>query len=168
MAENHSTRQLLEKIPNYPCLYRHKVNATYYGIKKIGSKRKEHSLQTTDRKIAERKLKRWLEDFDKIDSNAERTTFSELLDKFSAANEGKGKKTRATNTSIINVLKKTWAADLQMRVSHIRPSHLNEWLALHEGQLKHTSYNRYAGFLKQLFEIAVGDKMISESPCARG
>jgi hypothetical protein len=81
------------------------------------SKRKEHGLQTMDRRISERKLKRWLEDLDKIDSNAERTSLAELIDKFSAANEGKGKKTRATNTSIINVLKKTWPTDLQMRVN---------------------------------------------------
>ena len=54
-----STRQLLSKIPNYPCLFRHH-NGTYYGIKKIAGKRKEHSLDTTDRKIAERRLKDWI------------------------------------------------------------------------------------------------------------
>src|SRR5437868_8081573 len=54
-----STRQLLEK-SNIPCLYRHSLNSTYYGIKKIGGKRKEHSLGTDDRKIAERRLKDWL------------------------------------------------------------------------------------------------------------
>ncbi len=54
--QQQSTRQLLEKIQNFPCLYRHTLNEAYYGIKKISSKRKEHSLQTTGRKIAERKL----------------------------------------------------------------------------------------------------------------
>src|SRR5437016_3921040 len=38
-----STRQLLTKIPNYPGLYRHKINRSYYGIKKYKGKRKEHS-----------------------------------------------------------------------------------------------------------------------------
>ncbi len=37
------TRQLLVKIPNYPCLYRHKDSKMYYGIKKLRGKRKEHS-----------------------------------------------------------------------------------------------------------------------------
>ena len=55
-AKRPSTRQSLVKIPNYPCLYRHDVNNTYYGIKKHGGKRKEHSLQTDDRKIAERNV----------------------------------------------------------------------------------------------------------------
>jgi site-specific recombinase XerD len=49
-------------------------------------------------------------------------------------------------------------------VRHIRPSHLDEWLALHEQRLKNTSYNRYAGLVKQLFEIAVKDRIIAESP----
>jgi hypothetical protein len=44
--QQQSTRQLLEKIPNYPSLYRHRLNGIYYGIKKISGKRKEHSLGT--------------------------------------------------------------------------------------------------------------------------
>ena len=54
-----STRQLLEKIRNFPCLYRHTINQIYYGIKKVSGKNKDHSLDTTDRKIAERRLKDW-------------------------------------------------------------------------------------------------------------
>jgi hypothetical protein len=37
-----------------PCLYRHKVNGTNYGIKKAGCKRKEHRPRTIDRRLAER------------------------------------------------------------------------------------------------------------------
>ena len=36
--------------------------------------------------------------------------------------------------------------------------------ALQEPRLRNVSYNRYAGFLKQLFEIAVKDRIIAESP----
>src|ERR1700734_1586637 len=85
MATNQkSTRQLLDKIQNFPCLYRHTLNGTYYAIKKNAGKRKEHSLQTTDRKIAERKLAAWIKDLDKIDSTAEKTTLNQLLVKFVA------------------------------------------------------------------------------------
>ena len=51
-----------------------------------------------------------------------------------------------------------------MHVCDVKPSHLAEWLGQHEGRLKNTSYNRYAGFLKQVFEIAVADRMIARSP----
>jgi len=39
-----STRQLLKKIPGFPCLYRHDVNEIYYGITKVLGNRKEHEL----------------------------------------------------------------------------------------------------------------------------
>jgi integrase len=167
MATNQqSTRQLLEKIPNFPCLYRHKVNDTYYGVKKISGKRKEHSLKTTERKLAERKLKGWIADLDKVDGDAAKTTLSSLLDKFVAINQGKPTKTKATNSAIINVFRKSWPHGIDLRVSEIKPSHLNEWLAQHESRLKNTTYNRYCGFLKQLFEIAVGDRIVADSPVA--
>jgi hypothetical protein len=50
------TKDLLEKIPNFPSLYRHSVNGTYYGIKELSGKKKTHSLDTTDRKFVERRL----------------------------------------------------------------------------------------------------------------
>jgi len=159
-----STRQLLDKIPNYPCLYRHSVNQTYYGIKKHGGKRKEHSLETTDRKIAERRLKDWIASLDKIDAEAEKTTLEQLLQKFMATRQGMSDSTKATEQGIIKSLKTHWKHGLDIRVSKIRPSMLDEWLAVLEPNLKNTSFNRYTLFLKQLFDLAVGDKMIDESP----
>jgi hypothetical protein len=64
-----STRQLLVKIPNVPCLYRHNLNGIYYGIKPTRGKRKEHSPHHR-RKLAERKIKQWTAGLDKIDAKA--------------------------------------------------------------------------------------------------
>jgi len=41
---------------------------------------------------------------------------------------------------------------------------LDEWLAQFESELMNSSYNRYTLFLKQIFEIALADRMITESP----
>jgi integrase len=161
-----STRQLLDKIPTVQCLYRHKLNGTYYGIKKQSGKRKEHSLQTADRKIAERKLAEWVKGLDKIDSTAEKTSLAQLLEKFIAANRGKSAKTQATNASIIKRFTSEWKHGLDIRASKIRPSYLSEWLANQEGRVKNTTYNRYCCFLKQVFEIALADRMILASPFA--
>src|SRR5437667_12758677 len=103
-----STRQLLEKIPNYPCLYRHSVNETYYAQKKIDGKRKEHSLTTTDRKIAERRLKEWINNLAEVNAEAKKMTLAALLQKFKEAHQGKAKKTRQTNDSVIKRLEETW------------------------------------------------------------
>lgn len=165
MAETQkSTRQLLVKIPNVPCLYRHNLNNGYYAIKRIRGKRKEHSLGTSDRKVAERKLKEWTADLDKVDAKAAKMTLKALLEKFQAVNKGRAAKTQATDQSIVNVFKKTWRHGLGMQVAEIKPSDLNEWLAGHEARLKHSSYNRYCGFLKQLFEVALADQVIGRSP----
>jgi integrase len=161
-----STRQLLEKIPNYPGFYRHAINKTYYGIKKIAGKRKEHSLETNDRKIAERRLKEWIGGLDKIDSELEKTTLVELIDKFVKTRQGKAAKTKATEQWIIKKIKAEWEHGLDIRVSRVRPSMLDEWLAKQAG-LRNSSYDRITLFLRQLFQLAMNDRMIAESPFAR-
>ena len=81
-ANQQSTRKILDKFPSFSCLYRHRVNGFEYGAKRISGKRKEHSLKTTERKLAERKLKGWIADLDTVDEDAAKTTLSSLLDKF--------------------------------------------------------------------------------------
>jgi hypothetical protein len=128
-TDRRSTRQLLGKLPNFPGLYRHTVNDTYYAIKKIAGKRKEHSLDTTDRKVAERRFKDWVANLDKIDSESEKTTLAQLLEKFQKTRQGKADKTRKTEQWILKMLKDDWAYGLDIQVSRIRPSMIDEWLA---------------------------------------
>jgi integrase len=152
------------KVPNVSGLYRNARSGRYYGIKKINGKRKERSLITTDRKIAERRHREWIGNLQRVDRERERTTLRELLERFVAVNRGRSIKTQQTNRSVIRKLTATWPVGIDIEVRQIRPSHLDEWLALHEARLRNTSYNRYAGVLKQLFEIAVKDRIIAESP----
>lgn len=159
-----STRQLLKKIPGFPCLYRHTVNETYYGITKIRGNRKEHSLGTSDRKLAERNLKQWLNDLEATEPAKANMNLGQLLESYRHSFAGKKEKTRQTRTSILNRFKQTWRHGERIRVTDIHTSQLTEWLAQHEGRLKNTSYNEYARFLKDVFEIAVADKVIAKSP----
>lgn len=160
-----STRQLLSKIPGVPCLYRHSVTGVYYGIKKLTPrKRKEHSLGTTDRKFAERQLKEWIGNLGKIDPDTENLTLRQLLEKFRKVRQGMSESTVSTEEWIIGTLEREWTHDLDIRVSKIKPSMLDEWLAKLEPNLKNSSYNRMTLFLKQLFELAMNDKVIAESP----
>jgi integrase len=159
-----STSQLLIKIPNYPNLFRHSVNGTYYGKKKLNGNRKDHSLATTDRKIAERKLAEWLKNLDRLDPELEKTNLSQLIDKFIASTVGKAD--AGTDASMIKRLRETWQHGMDIRVLDIKPSHLDAWLASNskDGEWKNTTYNKYCTFLRSLFQIAVSDKMIVESP----
>jgi hypothetical protein len=139
MSPTKSTRQQLVKVAQVTCLYRHSLSGRYYGIKKVSGKRKEHALATAGRKLAERRLRKWIADLGKTDAAMEHLTLRELIAKLQKAHHGKAAKTRATEASIIRKLDETWPHDLDMRVGDVRPSHLNEWLALHEKRLKHTT-----------------------------
>jgi integrase len=161
------TRQLLDKIPNYPGLYRHSVNKTYYGLKKVAGKCKDHSLGTTDRKVAERRFKEWVSNLDKIDSEVEKTTLNELIEKFLKTRQGKADKTKRTEQWLVKKLRDEWEHGLDIQVSRIRQSHLDEWLAKQERGMKNSSYNRVGLFLRQLFELAENDRIIAESPFKR-
>jgi len=164
---NHkSTRQLLKKIPGFPCLYRHEVNETYYGITKVLGNRKEHSLGTSDRKLAERNLKAWLQDLEAIEPAKARKTIGNLLEAYQQNLAGKKANTQRTRRSIMNRFRKTWQHGERVRVSSVTTHQLNEWLAQHEGRVKNTTYNEYARFVKNLFEIAVDDRVIANSPFA--
>lgn len=162
-----STRQLLGKIPNFPGLYRHTLNDNYYAVKKVGGKRKEHSLGTTDRKVAERRLKEWLANLDKVDSEAEKMTLAQLLGRFEKTRLGKAEKTRKTEGWILKTFRQGWSYGMDIKVADIRPSMIDEWLAKQEPNLKNSSYNRVTVVLKQLFDIAVNDRIIAESPFYR-
>lgn len=152
------------KVGNFPGLYRHTTSGRYYGAKKLRGKRKECSLRTTDRKIAERRLREWMRTLLLVHHELERTTLRELIKKFVAVHQGKSAKTRATNASIIRQMERGFPCGMDIEVRQIRSSHLDEWLAFKEKQLKNTSYNRYAGFLHALFDIAVRDGIVAESP----
>ena len=155
------------KVPNVAGLYRNTRTGRYYGCKKVEGRRKERSLGTADRKIAERRLKEWIANLGKVDTEVEKTTLKQLHKRFIAISQGKSDSTLCIIKAIIKEFEGWWPYGPDPEVRNIRPSHLEEWLALHERRLKNTSYNRYAGVLKQVFEMAVNDRIIAESPFDR-
>lgn len=149
------------KVANMPGLYRHARSGRYYACKKLNGIRRERSLGTCDRKIAERRLKEWTGNLDKVDAEVEKTTIGQLIERFVMITGGMAENPHVTNNAIINRFLAWWPHGRDFQVRLIRPSSLDEWLAHEEPRLRNVTYNRYAGFLKQLFEIAVKDRMIS-------
>lgn len=148
------------------CLYRDTKSGRYWGRKKVKGRHKERSLNTTDRKIAERRLKEWMSNLEKVDTEVEKTTLKQLVTRFEAVTAALVENTQTTNRAIVKRLLDWWPQGGDCQVREIRPSQLDEWLVVQEQRgIRNTTYNRYAGFLKQLFEIAVKDRIIPESPC---
>jgi hypothetical protein len=65
-----------------PCLYRYR-NGNYYARFKSGGKEIRRSLETTDRKLAERNLAKTKEEQSQIDRSQGKLTLVELCDRFS-------------------------------------------------------------------------------------
>ncbi len=61
------------KVANAPGLYRHARSGRYYACKKLGGVRRERSLGTCDRKIAERRLREWTDNLGRVDAEVEKT-----------------------------------------------------------------------------------------------
>ena len=70
------------KVANFPGLYRHARSGRYYACKKLGGIRRERSLGTCDRKIAERRLKEWIGSLDKVDAEVEKTALGQLIHRY--------------------------------------------------------------------------------------
>ena len=154
-----------EKVANCTGLYKHSTTGRYYATKKKDGKRYECSLRTADRKIAERRMKEWVANLDKVDAEVEKTTLKQLAAQLVAINEGKAGSSRSVIRLVLQEIQSRWG--MQTQVRDIRPSQIDEYLAGRGRDFKNTSYNRYAGVLKQLFELAVGDRIIAESPFER-
>lgn len=87
-ASEASPQKLYVKVVNFPGLYRHAKRGRYYGVKKVRAKRKEHSLDTSDRKIAERRYKEWVANLERWTTRSKKpssVSSSQRFRRFAAA-----------------------------------------------------------------------------------
>ncbi len=119
-----------------------------------------------DRKLAERKLREWLDGLEREElSPAPTINFGELLEKYRAVNAGKSPKTKGNIEWAINTLRKSWKRGFDIPVATILASDVSSWLA-RQNNLKPNSYNELSRQLKNIFELALNDRVISRSPYA--
>src|SRR5260370_19630285 len=90
-----------------PCLYRYK-NGTYYARFKSGGKEIRCSLETTDRKLAERNLARKKEQQSQIDRSQGKLTLAELCDRYIKTVQHQKPKTIERKTFIVSRIKADW------------------------------------------------------------
>lgn len=184
-----STRQRLTKIPGVSCLYRH-PNGGYYAVKKHLGKIKTLALKTeagfpvTDRKIAERCLREWLEGFEDGQVPVETSiTLRDLLVKFATTKRGDSLSLQANvswmakHFGFIPEKQKpnrrgenrrrsdvcAWKRGLDVRVADIRTSDLSAFMA-EKSYMKPGAYNTLSAYIKQLFDLAVADRILKRSP----
>lgn len=157
-SKSRGTFNLLENVA--PNLSRHRENNTYYGIKKIGGKRQVHGLETTDRKVADRKLAEWIKRLGETDASASDVTLAGLFARFRALDHGKPK-TLEQHQVILSLFERTFERGMSVPVAKVRPSEIAAWFTKNCGHMRHGSFNAYRRVLATVFNLAVVDRVIA-------
>ncbi len=125
-------------------------------------KQKRASLETTEKEVAKRKLRDVQRDLGSVDASQGRLTLEELAQRYLSTIASQAPDTVSLKTAIINRLLAELPAGKHCQVAKIRPSDLQGWVS--KFGFGYSSYNHYVHVLKALFDIAVTDKVITDSP----
>ena len=151
-----------------PCLYRYR-GATYYSLLKHHGKQIRRSLETTDRKLAERRLAKAKEDLSKINPSVSRRTIDEHLPTHEKTLGG----VASTILRKKHYLKKfidEWPKDAPREIRHIKQTDIKSWLMAYTREewkprpLAPATLNHLITEVRCFFETAVIEGTIAESP----
>jgi integrase len=147
-----------------PCLYRYLPNGVYYGRFKVDGKEIRCSLETTDRKLAERTLAKKKEQQSQIDRSKSKMTLAELCDVYLKTVQHQKPKTIERKALVVQRIKTGWPTGSQTQVSKIRPTDISLWLGPYK--FGPVSRNLHLAGIKDILTMAVGDGIIAHSPAA--
>lgn len=148
-----------------PCLYKYEASGVYFAHVRAGGKLHRDSLETTDRKLANRRLDAFRRKVGRVDPKLGRTTLAAMCDLYLQTIEHLSESTKKARRGIIARLKKTFYGADALPLSEIKPSQLEVWLAKHTGKLSASHRNTFVTTLRDIFALAVRDRYIADSPC---
>jgi hypothetical protein len=147
------------------CLYRYSSNGVYYARIKAHGKEIRQSLGTTDRNLA--KLKR---EQGQIDRSQGKLTLRELCDQWLETIQDSNPKTLEQKSYIAGRIKQHWPTGSLVQVAKIKPSDCDLWLARCAQKSRNgfspSSRNAHVQILKEVFALALRDRIISDSLAA--
>jgi integrase len=145
-------------------LYRSTASQVYFAHVRIGGKLFRQSLETDDRKLADRKLADFRRDKQRVDPRLGKTTLTELCDRYAETLSHLSKSSIKSKTGILKRIKAEWPGGSQKRVADIKPSDCDRWLGRQADRVGRSHANAYIQLLRDLFNFAVRDKIIGDSP----
>src|SRR5260370_6664417 len=146
------------------CLYRYSRNGKYYARIKRGGKESKRSLRTTDRALAQRRLRAFRDEQQQLDPSRGNLTLAQLCDRWLATKKNAKPKTLGTKAHVVEQIKSRWPGGATQRLRDIAPSQADLFLAKFD--FGAASQNAFVTVLRELFEFAVRDNCIARSPCA--
>ncbi len=145
------------------CLYRYS-NGVYYARIKADGKDIKRSLKTTDRALAQRALASFRDEQRQIDRSQGKLTLAELCDRYLKTVQHQKLKTVERKTFIVGRIKNDWPTGRLTQVGKIKPSDVDLWLSRY--RFGSASRNLHISCIKELFNSAVRDRIITASPAA--
>lgn len=148
------------------CLYRYNPNGEYYARVRFGGKLYRRKLGTSDYQLARRKLADFRRDLGRTDARAGNTGFGTALDKYARTIGGLSVSSQKDKRAIIGKLRSTWFGIDTLPLRLIKPSDVSAWLSRHCGDKGASYYNSVLTVIRSVFDLAVKDRIITESPAA--
>lgn len=157
------TKKSKEKTPDWkkvaPCLYRYK-GETYYALLKIRGKQVKQSLETSDREMANRELKKLRAKLEKTDPALARRTLAQHRELFESLVTGADATVYSCKLHIRQLIEQ-WPSDCPDIISKIKKTHVAKWLKQFDNaKFKASSYNQRITSLRKFFDMAVDDGVI--------
>jgi len=153
-----------EKVRGTECLYRYRPNGKYYARFVVNGKEVRRSLRTSDRDIAKRHVLQIRREAAVIDPQASKITLAGLCNRYLPTVRHQAAKTVAQKTYICERIKQEWPAGSDVLIRKVLPSQVQVFLSRYT--FGPSSYNAYLAVLRGLFNLAVADSLLSQSPVA--
>lgn len=167
MEEYSSNKGTFRKVGE--CLYRYS-NGVYYARFKADGKEIRRSLKTTDRDLARRNLADLKKQQQQIDRSRGKLTLRELTDQWLGTIQDFKHKTLEQKNYVAARIKEHWPTGSLVQLSKIKPSDCDLWLArcaqISRNGFSASSRNAHVQILKEVFALALRDRIISDSPAA--
>jgi integrase len=136
----------------------------YYARIKRRGKESKRSLRTTDRALAQRRLRDLRDEQQQVDPSRGNLTLAQLCDRWLTTKRNAKPKTLEQKTYVAQQIKTRWPGGATQRVRDIAASQADLFLA--QFNFGPSSLNALVTVLRELFEFAVRDNCIAKSPCA--
>ena len=152
------------------CLYRYSSNGVYYARFKTDGKEIRRSLETTDPAEARRKLAAEKQKERQTDRSQGKLTLCQLCDRFLKTIQNSKPKTLEQKSHVAARIKHDWPGGSLVQLGKIKPSDCDLWLECcarkSRNGFRASSRNAHVQVLKEVFAMAVRDRIISDSPAA--
>ncbi len=146
-------------------LYRSSTSGVYFAHVRIRGKLFRQSLETSDREIATRKLGDFRKKQSRVATNSGRLTIGDLCDRFEQTLGKLSRSSRKAKSGILKRIREDWPQGRGAKLSGIKSSDCEIWLARQARRLSQSHTNAYLTALRDMLRLAVRDRLIAEHPC---